>query len=116
MEIMDLMSSALGLDRSAEELQSLHMVARGIVDYVISLLIVKLAKKRFMGQTSALDVVMVNILGSVLRRGINGSAPFVPSLVAGVTLVLVLRALSLATFRWKRFASCGVGEPAGLVR
>src|SRR3569832_921916 len=54
MEIMDLMSSALGLDRSAEELQSLHMVARGIVVYVISLLIVKLAKKRFMGQPSAL--------------------------------------------------------------
>ena len=116
MEIMDLMSSALGLDRSAEELQSLHMVARGIVVYVISLLIVKLAKKRFMGQTSALDVVMVIILGSVLSRGINGSAPFVPTLVAGVTLVLVHRAMSWATYRWKRFASFVEGEPSVLVR
>src|SRR3569623_791825 len=116
MEILDWASAALVLDRSAEELQSLHMVTRGLLVYVISLLIVKLAKKRFMGRTSALDVVMVIILGAVLSRAVNGTAPFIPTLVAGVTLVLVHRAMSWATYRWERFGSIVEGEPSVLVR
>lgn len=92
------------------------MVTRGLAVYVISLLIVKLAKKRFMRQTSALDVVMVIILGSVLSRGVNGAAPFFPTLVAGITLVLVHRMMSWATYRFKRFGSFVEGDASVLLK
>jgi uncharacterized membrane protein YcaP (DUF421 family) len=113
--LLDAMKDLLGLDDSVENLAALQMVLRSVVVYVFSLLIVKSAKKRFMGQNSALDVVVIIILGSVLSRAINGSAPFVASLWAGFALVVIHRLMCWASFRWRRFARFVEGEPARLV-
>jgi uncharacterized membrane protein YcaP (DUF421 family) len=116
MEILDAISAALGIDDPVETLDALQMALRAFAVYFFSLLIVKSGKKRFMGQNSALDVVMVIILGSVLSRGINGTAPFVPTLAAGVALVLMHRFMSWIVFRSRRFARFIEGESVPLVR
>jgi uncharacterized membrane protein YcaP (DUF421 family) len=48
---------------------------------------VRLGSKRFLGQTSAFDTIVGIMLGSIMSRAINSSAPFFPTLIAGVVLV-----------------------------
>jgi uncharacterized membrane protein YcaP (DUF421 family) len=43
--------------------------------------------RRFAGKYAAIDIILSITLGATLSRGINGSAPFFPTLAAGITLV-----------------------------
>lgn len=63
------------------------MALRAFVMYLGTLILVRLGKKRFMGQNSAFDVVLLFILGSVLSRGVDGTAPMWGSFMAGLALV-----------------------------
>lgn len=70
-----------------------QMGARAVLIYIITLIIVRLGKKRLFGKSAAMDVVLGVILGSVMSRALNGSATLLPTSIA--TLVLVfLHALS----------------------
>jgi uncharacterized membrane protein YcaP (DUF421 family) len=91
------------------------MCLRAAVVYVFALLIVKAGKQRFMGKNSALDVVMVIVLGSVVSRAINGSAPFIPTLAAGLVLVLLHRLTSWMAARSKHIADFVEGKHVVLV-
>ena len=77
--------SLIGDDgRSANLLQ---VALRALIVYGGTLFVVRLGKKRFMGQNSAFDVVLLFILGSVLSRGVNGTAPMLTTLAAGFVLI-----------------------------
>lgn len=70
-----------------------QMGARAVLTYFITMIIIRLGKKRLFGKSAAMDVVLGVILGSVMSRAINGSSTLLPAAVA--TLVLVfLHALS----------------------
>lgn len=77
----------LGLGLDVEDVNALQMALRTIVIYAFTLAIIRLGSKRFLGKSSALDVIVGIMLGSVMSRAINGSAPFFPTLMAGVVLV-----------------------------
>ena len=116
MEIIDAIAAALGVDQQVQDLSIVQMVMRACVVYVFTLLLIKAAKKRFMGKSSAFDVVMIIILGSVISRAINGSAPFVPTLFACVALIAMHRIVSWLTFRNAPFARFVEGEAWVLAR
>lgn len=115
MEIIASISAALGVDRQVQELGTLQMVLRACAVYVFTLLVIKAAKRRFMGKSSAFDVVMIIILGSVISRAINGSAPFWPTLGACIALIVMHRIVSWLTFHVAPFARFVEGEARPLV-
>lgn len=115
MEIIEAISAALGVDQRVQDLGALQMVLRAGVVFVFTLLILKAAKKRFMGKNSAFDVVMIIILGSVISRAINGSAPFVPTLAASVALIVMHRITSWLSFHVAPFARFVEGEAMPLL-
>ncbi len=95
----------LGLDLPGSDLHAGHMVARVVIVFIISILFIRIGDKRFMGRNTALDVMLGFVYGSVMSRAITGNAPFVPTLAAGLALVLLHRLLSRIAF------SCdGVGS------
>jgi len=64
-----------------------QMVIRGIITFIFTLLLVRSGDKRIFGKTSALDIVLGIILGSILSRAITGNAPFFGALATSAVMV-----------------------------
>lgn len=93
--------NALGLN--ALELNSIQMGLRAIFVYVVTLVLVRACKKRFLGKNTAFDTVVAIILGSVVSRAITGNAPFFPMLVASAVIVAVHFTFAWIAVRSERF-------------
>jgi uncharacterized membrane protein YcaP (DUF421 family) len=88
----------LGLSATkAEELTTLQVCLRAIVVFLVLIAYVRVGKKRFLGQATVFDAVLVIVIGSVASRAISGTAPFVASLVAALTLIVTHWVLSYLT-------------------
>lgn len=79
--------SLLGLWRDIGDVDALQMALRTVVVYLASLIIVRFASRRFLSEASAFDVIVAIMLGSIMSRGINGSAPLLPTVAAGAVLL-----------------------------
>lgn len=73
------LNQLLGVGVEGGDIGVLHAAVRTVVVYVVSLVLVRLGNKRFMAQASAFDLIVAIMLGSVMSRAINGSAPLPPS-------------------------------------
>jgi len=113
-EIATWVGWALGLE--AEDLESRHMAVRAVVVFVFAVVIVRLGKKRFIGENTAFDVILGVMLGSIVSRAITGQSPFVPTLVAAVVLVGLHWFFSQIAVRWDGFGTLIKGSARTLVR
>jgi uncharacterized membrane protein YcaP (DUF421 family) len=77
----------LGLSSKSEQLGFEQMAARALLMYVLLLVIVRMGKKRSLGRTTAFDVVLVIMIGSVAARALTGGAPFFPAALGIAVLV-----------------------------
>src|SRR5512133_2453414 len=63
--------TALGLSTTkAEELNTFQVCLRAVVVYLVLIGFVRVAKKRFLSQATAFDVVLVIVIGSIASRAI----------------------------------------------
>jgi uncharacterized membrane protein YcaP (DUF421 family) len=66
----------------------LHQVAaRAITIYFVGLILVRIGKSRMIGRTTALDIILGFILGSILARGITGNASISGTTTAAAVLI-----------------------------
>jgi uncharacterized membrane protein YcaP (DUF421 family) len=105
---------ALGADERAIGLGP--MMLRAVVVYLVTLAVVRLGKKRFMGRATAFDVILGIMLGSIASRAITGNAPFLPALAATAALVGLHAVLTGIACRWHGFGTLLKGHPRLLVR
>ncbi len=112
---MDVINQALGLHLQPKDLTLMQVCLRAIVVFIGSLIIVRLADKRFLAKMSAFDVILGFVLASMLARAINGSAALFPTLGAGLLLALLHRFLAILAFRSERFGNLLKGEADVLV-
>jgi uncharacterized membrane protein YcaP (DUF421 family) len=119
-EIAAWIRAALALDAGAgadaEEIGIAPMMGRAILVYLVTVLIVRLGKKRFMGRATAFDVILGIMLGSIVSRAITGNAPLLPALAAAATLIGLHWLLSAVACRWHGFGTLLKGHPRLLVR
>jgi uncharacterized membrane protein YcaP (DUF421 family) len=108
--------SLLGLGRDIADVGVLQMALRTIAIYTFTLAIVRLGSKRFLGQASAFDTIVGIMLGSVMSRAINGSAPFLPTLGAGAVLIGMHWLLALLSFHLDWFGPLVKGNPVLLIK
>ncbi len=80
-----------------------QMILRALIVYLVALALVRLGATRFLGKNTAFDIILGIILGSVISRGINGSAPFFSTLAASVALVGIHWVFAVLAFRSHRF-------------
>jgi len=88
------MEAIFGRDGDPGSLGALQMAARAVFVYGMGLVLLRLGGHRLLGRYSALDVVLGIILGSVLSRAVNGTAPMIPTLGAAAALIGVHRLLA----------------------
>jgi uncharacterized membrane protein YcaP (DUF421 family) len=92
------------------------MALRTVIIYAATLLIVRLGSRRLLAKPSAFDVIVAIMAGSIMSRAINGSAPFVPTLGAGVVLVCLHWVFAALAFRFHWVSMQLKGGPIELVR
>jgi len=115
--VATVIDSLLGLSAtSANELNSVQVGLRAVVVYLVLIAFIRLAKKRFLSQATAFDVVLVIIIGSISSRAISGTAPFFPSLVGTFTLILAHWIVSYLTKDSKLLSYLAKGKDTVLIR
>lgn len=112
-EFGSISTSLLGLE--AEDLTITQMALRAVIVYVTALLMARLGEKRFLGKSTAFDVILGIILGSVVSRAITGSSSFFPTLAAGFVLVGLHWLFAVIAFRSDQFGTLIKGSPRTLV-
>jgi uncharacterized membrane protein YcaP (DUF421 family) len=76
-----------GGDEPRPQLAWGQVAMRAAAIYLISLLLVRLGKSRLISRVSPLDVILAFVLGSLLSRGITGSASITHTTVASAALI-----------------------------
>src|SRR5437667_12798554 len=105
----------LGLGVEPKELTFLQVSLRGVIVFIVTLVMVRLSSKRSLAEKTAFDAALIVIIASVLARAINGSAPCFPSLGIGFILLLLHRLLCLTASYSPDFGMCTKGKAALLV-
>ena len=111
-----LLQMLLGISVPPKDLTFLQVSIRGIVVFIAALIMVRLSSKRSLAEKTAFDAVLVVIIGSMLSRAINGSAPFLPTLGSGFVLVLLHRLFGITAYYSHAFGIMLKGKPAVLVQ
>ena len=106
---------ALGAHVRAEDLTIPQIALRAVFVFLVWLAIVRMADRRLLGKYSAFDVVLAVMLGSVLSRAINGSAPLWGTLAAAAVLVAMHWILTFLSFHWHAFGHVVKGLPRTLI-
>jgi uncharacterized membrane protein YcaP (DUF421 family) len=115
-QIWEAVHFILGLNTRLDDIAAWQIATRSIVIYVVTVLIARFAGQRFFGQHTAFDIVLGIILGSVLSRAINGTAPFFQTIAAGFTLIFLHVLFATLTFYSHTFGLLFKGHPYQLVK
>lgn len=111
----DFADRLLGLSVQAHDLHFSHMVWRTFVVFVFAVILARVGDRRFLGHSAGFDIMVAIILGSVLSRGINGQAPFFPTLGASALFVLLHHLIAKLAFHSHAFSRLVKGTARPLV-
>lgn len=113
--VAEAMTQFLGLDRDIGDVDSSQMALRAILIYVLALALLRIASKRFLSQATAFDVIIGIMFGSILSRAINGSAPFLPTIMAAAAMVALHGLFAALAFN-TTIGSIFKGQPRLLIK
>jgi uncharacterized membrane protein YcaP (DUF421 family) len=106
----------LGPDGKATELTLLNISLRAIIIFVSGLALVRIGDRRSLSEKTAFDAIFIVLIGSMLSRAINGTAPFFTTIAAGIVLMIIHRGCAFGACKSHWFGKLLKGEPVTLVR
>lgn len=106
----------IGLELENKDINIWQMSVRAFIVFFIAITLMRIGNKRFMGKSTALDVMLGIVFGSTISRAITGNAPFFPTLAACVVLVFLHWFLAAIAFRSHGFGTLVKGQDKLLVR
>jgi uncharacterized membrane protein YcaP (DUF421 family) len=116
MNVFESINGLLGIGQEPKNLTFSQIAIRGIIVFVIALVMVRLGDKRFLSKKTAFDAILGLILASMLARTVNGSAAFWPTLGGGFVLIGLHRLIAFASRRWNKFGILVKGTSDLVVR
>lgn len=105
---MDMIEKIWG---SEEHLNILQMSVRALMMFFIALLLIRLGGMRIFGKKSALDTIIVIMLGAVLARGIVGASDYWATIAASAVLITINRAMAFFSQKSQTFDNFIKGKP-----
>ena len=117
MDILNqLAETVLGLSKQSSQLNVVELCVRAALVYLVMILFLRLAKKRFLGRATIFDAILGIIIGSTASRAITGNAPFFGALVAVLVLIGLHWLISLGARDYASISWLVKGVPDLLVR
>ena len=104
---MDILIQIFG---EGKDLTAWQMSSRGIVVFIIALLLIRISGRRSFGIRAPLDNIIIILLGAVLSRAVVGASPFVPVVVACFIIVIFHRFVSWLIANSNVFAKLVEGD------
>jgi len=105
-----------GPDGQPKEMTVLQITIRCIIVFAIGLALVRVGDRRSLAQKTGFDALFIVLLGSVLSRAINGSAPLWKTIGASIVLMIIHRLLAFGCCRWHGFGKLVKGRDVTLIR
>lgn len=102
--------------KGGADLEFGQVLLRALIIYLVALAIIRLGKKRLLGQNTAFDVILGVVVGSMFSRTIHSAVPFLGSIVAALLLVGLHGLFAFMAVRLKGFGSVVKGHPSALVK
>jgi uncharacterized membrane protein YcaP (DUF421 family) len=106
----------LGPDGKATDLTMLQVSLRALFIFIIGLALVRIGDRRSLSEKTAFDAIFIVLIGSMLSRAINGTAPFFTTIAAGIVLMLIHRTCAFGACKSHAFGTLIKGRPVTLVR
>ena len=106
----------LGPDGKATELTVLNVSLRGFVIFLVGLALVRIGDRRSLAEKTAFDAIFIVLLGSMLSRAVNGTAPFFTTIAAAIALMITHRIFAFAAYKSHTFGQIIKGKPITVVR
>jgi len=106
----------LGPDGKATELTVLNISLRCFIIFVVGLALVRIGDRRSLAQKTAFDAIFIVLIGSMLSRAINGTAPFFITIAGGIALMVIHRIFAFGACKSHAFGKLIKGKPVTLVR
>ncbi|MEY2498733.1 MAG: hypothetical protein QOD12_2289 [Verrucomicrobiota bacterium] len=106
----------LGPDGKATELTLLHVSLRALLIFMVGLALVRIGDRRSLSEKTAFDAIFIVLIGSMLSRAINGTAPFFITIAAGIVLMIIHRACAFGACKSHWFGKLLKGQPITLVK
>jgi len=104
---MELIKQIFG---EGKDLSALQMGCRGIVVFVIALVLIRISGRRSFGIRTALDNIISISLGAILSRAVVGASDFVSVVVTCLVIVLMHRLFGWFIANSKRFGRVMEGD------
>jgi uncharacterized membrane protein YcaP (DUF421 family) len=114
--LIEPINSVLGLHADSAALTFFQISLRGIIVFVVALVMLRLGDKRFLSNKTAFDAVLGFMLASMLARAVNGNCAFFPTLGGGFVLVGLHRLLAFLTRDNHRFGILVKGRAEQIIR
>jgi uncharacterized membrane protein YcaP (DUF421 family) len=99
-----------------EHLSIMDMLIRGLIVFLLALVILRTAGKKTFGKRSPADNVVMIMLGAILSRAIVGSSPFIPVIVTAFGIVSLHRILSWLSLHSQVLSTMLKGKPVSLFK
>jgi len=104
------METLLKIFGEGHDLNSLQMSCRAVVIFLSALILIRISGRRSFGVRTALDNIIVVLLGAVLSRAVVGASPFVPTLITCLVIVCIHRGLAWGIAHSKQFGKLVEGN------
>jgi uncharacterized membrane protein YcaP (DUF421 family) len=104
---MDIITTIFG---QGKVLNALQMSSRGIVVFLIALVLIRISGRRSFGIRTPLDNIIVILLGAVLSRAVVGASDFIPVVVCCFAVVLMHRLFGWLVANYKMFGRVTEGD------
>ena len=104
---MELLTKLFG---EGKDLNALQMSDRGVVMFIIALVLIRVSGRRSFGVRTPLDNIITISLGAVMSRAIVGASDFVPVVVCCFVIVLLHRFVGWVIANSKAFGRFIEGE------
>lgn len=112
--VLRVISDLFGLNTDSPEFG--QILLRAVFVYCAMLALLKISERRFLGKHTAFDFILAIMLGSILSRPINGTAPLVATIGAGLVLVGLHYLFAALAFHTDSFGTYVKGNPELLVK
>jgi uncharacterized membrane protein YcaP (DUF421 family) len=99
-----------------ESLTALQMAARAVLIFFITLILIRLGGVRIFGRRSAMDMIIVIVMGSILARGVVGSSDLRATVAASFAMIVIHHILAWISMRNKVAENIIKGQPTILYK
>ena len=98
------------------DLNSLQMCVRAIIIFFVTLVLIRFTGMRVFGIKTAFDTCIIIMLGAVLSRAVVGASPFIPTILASATLVIIHKIIARLSVSNQSISHIVKGKPLSIYK